>query len=70
MHDDSLSFLPYVGFIVFAVLYGLNEDNLRAFEHINEFAEFHEGNSFFFTLPVKEMLVHDFQTERPKLREK
>ena len=37
-----------------AVLYGLNEDNLRAFEHINEFAEFHEGNSFFFTLPVKD----------------
>jgi len=67
MHDDSLSFLPYVGFIVFAVLYGLNEDNLRAFEHINEFAEFHEGriwiksdldegNSFFFTLPVKDDL--------------
>jgi signal transduction histidine kinase len=43
MHHDSLSFLPYVGFIIFAVFYGLDEDNLRAFGLFNELDSNTEG---------------------------
>ena len=36
MHNDSLSFLPYVGFTIFAVLYVLDEDNLCTFGLFNK----------------------------------